>query len=277
MRSQSHQSPRCDLNRTEAQHFVMPVQQTKNRIPSKNAILQKHIEATDPTMTSNTMPPDHTLIIEANITSSQAKNSNQKIDKHLHHWNITSCGDANAMMGTKHIDPSLCLYLGAYLMCIDNKHKVPRGNGTLCQVLDVKLKHNAPSYKCKNYYRRKVWTVNATDVEWVECEHMNKTGLILQLETQIHDVTCQLVLATKEGQPRKLQIQSTPEKLKNRLSTKISNQKFKLEPKQCSPKISVKKYSTSSKKIEFCCKMKQIPANSNDATTGTNYRECQKM
>jgi hypothetical protein len=46
------------------------------------AIFQKHIEATQPTITSNEMPPYHTLIIEANITSSQAKNSNQKIDKY---------------------------------------------------------------------------------------------------------------------------------------------------------------------------------------------------
>jgi hypothetical protein len=194
-------------------------------------------------MTSNEMPPDHTLIIKANITSSQAKNSNQKIDKHLRHRIITTCGDASAMMGTKHIDPSMCLYLGAYLMCIDNKHlkdKVPRGNGTLCQVLDVKLKYNAPSYKCKNYYRRKVWTVNAKDVEWVECEHMNKTGIILQLETQMHDDTCQVDLETKEGQPCKLQIQSTPENLKNRLSTEMSNQKFKLKPEQSSSIISVK-------------------------------------
>jgi hypothetical protein len=94
-------------------------------------------------------------------------------------------------------------------MCIDNKHlkdKVPGGNGTLCRVLTIKLKHNAPSYKSKNYYGRKVWTVNATDVEWAECKHVNKTGLILHLETQIHDVTCQLDLAMKEGQPRKLQI-----------------------------------------------------------------------
>ncbi len=114
------------------------------------------------------MPPDHTFIIEANITSSQAKNSNQKIDKHLGHWIITTCGDANAMMGSKHIDPSLCLYLGAHLKCIDNKHlkdKAPRGNDTLCQVLDVKLKRNASSYKYKNYYGRKVWTVDVTDVE----------------------------------------------------------------------------------------------------------------
>jgi hypothetical protein len=55
----------------------------------------------------------------------------------------------------------------------------------------------------------------------------HKTGLTLLLETQIHDVTCQLDLETKEGQPRKLQIQSTLEKLKNRLSTEMSNQKFK--------------------------------------------------
>ncbi len=104
---------------------------------------------------------------------------------------------------------------------------MPRGNGTtICQVLGVKLKHNAPSYKCKNCNGRKVWTVNATDVEWIECEHVNKTGLILQLETQIHDVTCQLDLATMEGQPRKLQIQSPHENLKNRLSTKMSNKKF---------------------------------------------------
>jgi hypothetical protein len=131
------------------------------------------------------MPSDHTLIIKANITSSQANNSNQKIAKHYGHWIITTCGAAIAMMGTKHIYPLLCLYLGAYLMCIDNKHlkdKVPGGNGTLCQVLDVKLKHSTSSYKCKNYYGRKVWTVNASYVELVECEHVNKTGLLLQLD-----------------------------------------------------------------------------------------------
>ncbi len=91
---------------------------------------------------------------------------------------------------------------------------------------------------------------------------------MLQLETQIHDVTCQLDLGTKEGQPRKLQIQSSLEKPRNRLSPEMSNQKFKLEPEQYSPKISVKPCSNSSKKVDFFCKMKQIPANSNDATMG---------
>ena len=48
----------------------------------------------------------------------------------------------------------------------------------------------------------------------------------------------------------------------------MSNRKFKLEPEQCSPKISVKRYNNSSKKVEFHCKMTKIPANSNNATTG---------
>ncbi len=71
------------------------------------------------------------------------------------------------MMGTKNIDPALCIYIGAYLICIDNKHlkdKVQRGNGTLCKVLSVKLRENASSYTWKNYYGKKVWTVSK-DVE----------------------------------------------------------------------------------------------------------------
>ncbi len=77
---------------------------------------------------------------------------------------------------------------------------------------------------------------------------------MLQLETQIHDFTCQLDLATKEGKPRKLQIQSTVKKLRNRLSPEMSSRKFKLEPEQCSPKIAMKAYSNSSKKLNFVVK-----------------------
>ena len=81
------------------------------------------------------MPPEHTLIIEGNITSSITSTKRQQIDRHLRKHIITSCGDANVMMGSKHIDPALCIYIGAYLICINNKHltdKVRRGNGTIC-------------------------------------------------------------------------------------------------------------------------------------------------
>jgi hypothetical protein len=81
------------------------------------------------------MPPEHTLIIEGNIASSTRSTKWQLIDRHLRNHIITSCGDANIMMGSKHIDLALYIYIGAYLICIDNKHltdKVPRGNGTIC-------------------------------------------------------------------------------------------------------------------------------------------------
>ncbi len=33
-----------------------------------------------------------------------------------------------------------------------------------------------------------MWTVNAKDVEWVQCEHVNKPEYIVQLESQIKDL-----------------------------------------------------------------------------------------
>jgi hypothetical protein len=56
----------------------------------------------------------------------------------------------------------------------------------------------------------------------------------------------------------------------------MRSRRFELEPEQCSPKISIKRYNTSSKKVEFRCKMIQIPANINDATTGHNLQGMSK-
>jgi hypothetical protein len=43
--------------------------------------------------------------------------------------------------------------------------------------------------------------------------------------------------------------------------------KFKLEPGSYSTQVTVRKFYTSNKKIEFQCKIKQIPVNTNDAST----------
>ncbi len=56
--------------------YACPTNKERNSIQA--AIIQKHIEATHPTISSNEMPPYHTLIIKANIISSLAKNSNHK-------------------------------------------------------------------------------------------------------------------------------------------------------------------------------------------------------
>ncbi len=128
------------------------------------------------------------------------------------------------------------------------KDKDPRGNGTLCRVLNVKLKDIAPSYKWKKNYGRKVWTVNANDVEWVECEHINKTGYIMQLESNINDLTHQLELAKKENQAQKQEIITNLKNQKNKLANIMSERKFKLGPEQFSPILSLKLYKTNPKK-----------------------------
>jgi hypothetical protein len=46
------------------------------------------------------------------------------------------------------------------------------------------------------------------------------------------------------------------------------DRKFKLEPEPFSTKVHVKKYDTLTTNIGFRCKMKQITANINNATTG---------
>jgi hypothetical protein len=174
------------------------------------------------------------------------------------------------MAGTKHIDPALCLYVGAHHICIDNKHlkdKVPRGNGTICRVIGIILKEQPQSYKWKNYYGRKVWTVNASDVEWVQCKHINKTGTIIQFQAKIDQLRSTLdTLPQKNRTATNEQVQSYLKSLTYTLSTEMNNRKFKLDPETFSSKVSVKEYDTSIT-TNHQCKMKQIPANINDATT----------
>ncbi len=131
----------------------------------------------------------------------------------------------------------------------------------------MQLKENAQSYKWKNYYGKKVWTVNAADVEWVECEHVNKTSLVAQLESQINELICQLDLLQNDHQSNKQKIKTKLDDLRNKLAKEMISCRFKLEPEQFLPEVSIKHHNASSKKVTFRCKMKQISANSNDSTT----------
>ncbi len=88
---------------------------------------------------------------------------------------------------------------------------------------------------------------------------MNIPGHIVQLKTQINEL-------------KKLQQNNENrtkfEKLQKQLSKEKKNSIFNLETKQFSPEVNVKHYHTPTRKQNLCCKMNQIPANSNDATTG---------
>jgi len=109
--------------------YACPTNKECNYI--QKALFQMHINTSHQSITSNKLPPNHTLIIETNISSSVSKKSQHKIDRHLKNCILTTCGDADVMSGTKHIDPALCIYIGTSLICINYKHmkdNVPRRN-----------------------------------------------------------------------------------------------------------------------------------------------------
>jgi hypothetical protein len=90
--------------------------------------------------------------------------------------------------------------------------------------------------------RKKVWTVNAKDVEWIQCEHVNKPGYIVQLEAQIQEL---------EKVHDKHQNKNKLEQLKERLSKERNSRKFNLEPENFSPEVTVKHFCTSFKKEQI--------------------------
>ncbi len=249
--------------------YACPTNRERNAVNASN--FKQHIERTHPLVSSNNPPPSGTAIVEAHITSSNSSRAKTKINRMLRHRIITTCGDNNVRAGTKHIDPALCLYVGAFLICIISNQslneKVRRGNGTMCRVVGMKLKGDAPSYKWKNYYGRKVWTVNAEDIEWIEVEHYPKSNMIERLEKAIKRVKRQLsegMLDIEDEQKceRKL------DKLKAALHKENKKHRFTLEPKKYTTVVKVKPHPFARAPMEFTCRMTQLPVNSNDATTG---------
>ena len=75
----------------------------------------------------------------------------------------------------KHVDPAFCLSAGAHMLCIIDSNNLlstfPCGNRALSRVVGIQMKVNPQSCQWKNYYNKKVNTVLASDVEWIELEH----------------------------------------------------------------------------------------------------------
>jgi hypothetical protein len=263
--------------------YACPTNVERNAISAIN--FKNHVLRTHPNVNDNNLPPDHTIIIEADIKSSLSKRSKQKVDNVLRHRIMTSCGDAQVKVGTKKIDPALCLYVGAYVICvIDNTHlkdRVPRGNGTLCRVSSMKLKDSGHQRQWKNYYGKKVWTVCANNVEWLECELANKPRDIIEQEGNIKKLKKEFDRISKEmnspqlTQSDLIKIRNQNERLNEQLhERKITLQnslqriRFKMKPENFSTKVSVKAHPKAQMNMEFTCRMTQFPINLNDATTG---------
>ena len=108
-----------------------------------------------PNVDSNDLPSSHTIIIEAEIYSSNtnANNGNTRVSKALTDRIINTCGDSHYISGqSKKVDPCLRLYVGAHAMCNNNSKLKTKniGNGTLYCVKSIKLKEDAPPLRWKN-------------------------------------------------------------------------------------------------------------------------------
>jgi len=179
--------------------YACPSNREQNAISGGS--FERHILSTHPSFESQELPPEHTIVIEADIRSTRSKQKNVTIDNVLRHRICTTCGDDNVKYGNKHVNPALCLYIGAYLICtVGNEflqEKVPRGNGALCRLVSMKIKDNATSHTYKKYYGKKVATVCAKDTKWIECEHVMKTDNMVRLERENHNLR-EKILTTSE-------------------------------------------------------------------------------
>ena len=254
----------------------------KERNAYQAGIFRDHIIHTHPPVDSPDLPPNHTIIIEAVIQKSTGKSKHStSVGTYTRDRIIDTCGDADCKVNqSKFVDPALRLYVGAYCMCtVDNSHlkdKVPIGNGTLCRVVGMKLTEHAPSHRWKNWDGKKVWTVSAKHVEWVEFEYYPnpKSGEIERLEKDIEDKELDLEIHKEDLEihkelPELLEIVSKElDILRARLKKLQQSTRFKLEPKTVSPNVSFSWHDTVNERSNAKCRMTQIQVILADAITG---------
>ena len=206
-------------------------------------------------------PPDHTIIIEANIHPCNQEKT-IKLDNFWRHRILSTCGDAGVLRGTKHVDPALCLYYGAKFICVmDNSslsEAVPRGNGTMCKFRSIKIKDDATSLREKMFHGKKVTTVNAIDVEYMECEVVDNSSHIKSMSKKL-----QALLLSPQNDRNTRRINHLKQKIEKERDKKV----FRLEP--ITTKTTVKcSINENTPRLTFKTIMTQFPINLADAVTG---------
>jgi len=232
-----------------------------------------------PSVDSDELPPDHTVIVEAEISEApkqkppkgKKKEDNHRclstmrvrIDSSLKTLIYSRLGDHNVREQNKCIDPALKLYVGAHCMINENDNvKEGRANGTMCRVIAIRPKKYIKELGWRNYNGKKVFYINANDVEYIEFEHYPPTPAQLKI---LHDIETMNEINNKTV--------GTLQELKTKLELLSRSRRFKLEPKSSYVTFDL---DSLKKKSEVICrsrtklraKMKQFPVILNDATTG---------
>ena len=91
----------------------------------------------------------------------------------------------------------------------------------------MKIIDDATSHTHNKYYGRKVATVCAKYVKWIECEHVIKTEPMVWLEREINELTQKILSATKRARKK---LRKKISRSNMRLSSLCRTRRFKLEP-----------------------------------------------
>ena len=118
----------------------------------------------------------------------------------------------------------------------------------------------------KNFYQKKVWTVNAVDVESIELEYYPKSPSIKLVESKLVDAKDRLENASLSSQERE-NTRKEVTKLSESLRLMTAKHRFTLDPQHYPTTVRVKAHAMAPE-TELRCRMTQLPINVNDATTG---------
>lgn len=115
--------------------YACPYNKQRNSVT--NGIFERHLQSGDfPDVASEDLPPQHTIIIEADLQSNNTSGNGggtTRIRPLVREKILQNCGDADVVVGnSKRIDPCLKVFKGSHVMVNNNdmlkKHKI--GNGT---------------------------------------------------------------------------------------------------------------------------------------------------
>jgi hypothetical protein len=165
----------------------------KDRNAVHAASFKEHIKNFPP-VENDELPPDHTVIVEADIQDApkykpkktkkkgQEKEEDEippiriRIDPMIKSLIYSRLGDDDVKDQNKPVDPALKLYVGAHCLINENDNvKEGRANGTMCRVVSIKRKTNE-QMEWRNYDGRKVFCLNVRDIQYIEFEHYPPTA-----------------------------------------------------------------------------------------------------
>eukprot|EP00956_Cyclotella_meneghiniana_P000819 scaffold922_cov53-Cyclotella_meneghiniana.AAC.1 len=146
--------------------------------------------------------------------------------------------------------------------------KPPRGNGTVCKFISVKIKENATSHRIKIYNNRKVWAVSIEDVEWITVELMDNTDEIDTVAKKVNDLEQKLKEIDSNTNTTTTNIKRELEILQEELKVMHRSRQFNITPERRNVEATVQPSRICSIRDTFKLEMNLLPVNIATACTG---------